>query len=63
MLNDKATHVLRTIARAPGTRFSLRSQYRKTADALCVEGYLRHASGYRGAVRFTLTEQAVYVLR
>ena len=63
MLTEQAVYVLRTIARAPGTRFSLRSQYRKTADALCASGYLRHASGYRGAVRYTLTEQAVYVLR
>ena len=58
MLTEQAVYVLRTIARAPGTRYSLRSQYRKTADALCVEGYLRHESGYRGAVRFALTDKA-----
>ena len=58
MLTEQAVYVLRTIARAPGTRYSLRSKFRKTADALCVEGYLRHASGYRGAVRYALTDKA-----
>ena len=58
MLTEQAVYVLRTIARAPGTRYSLRSQFRKTADALCASGYLRHASGYRGAVRYALTDKA-----
>jgi len=55
MLNERGRATLQTIAAQPGNRYSVRSQYRATAAALCDLGLARVVSARAGSAKYEIT--------